>query len=163
MTVACIAIGSNLGDRAASLERAARLLAQTPGVRLVRRSRDYETPAEGGPPGQPDFLNGAVVVETDLPPGQLLAACQGIEAALGRPPPAERVPAGPRVIDLDILLYDDRVIHDEELTIPHPRMHLRRFVLEPLAEVAPAARHPLLDGTVVEMLSWLGRPGESTR
>jgi 2-amino-4-hydroxy-6-hydroxymethyldihydropteridine diphosphokinase len=158
MAHACVAIGSNLGDRESFLDRAVRLLECGAGVRVVARSRNYETipdppgPADGA---NPMFLNGAVVIETTLSPGELLKVMQGIETRLGRPPVAQRQPNQPRTIDLDLLLYDEQTIQQAGLIVPHPRMHLRRFVLEPLAEIAPAIRHPVLNVTVGELLSWL--------
>ena len=161
MAHACIAIGSNLGDRESFLDRAVGLLGQAGGVRAVARSRNYETVPE--PPGPADgpnplFLNGAAVIETTLSPGELLAVLQGIETQLGRPPAGQRPANQPRTIDLDLLLYDEQTIQQAGLIVPHPRMHLRRFVLEPLAEIAPEARHPVLDVTVRELLSWLNGP-----
>jgi 2-amino-4-hydroxy-6-hydroxymethyldihydropteridine diphosphokinase len=131
--VAFLGLGSNLGDRLAALQRAADLLAGEPGVTLTRSSRVWETDPVGGPP-QPDFLNAVVRAETDLEPAGLLAACQRVEAALGRVR-AERW--GPRTIDVDLLLYGARTIDTPDLTVPHPRMVERAFVLMPLLEVDP--------------------------
>jgi 2-amino-4-hydroxy-6-hydroxymethyldihydropteridine diphosphokinase len=99
---------------------------------------------------QPWFLNCAVEAETDLPALELLRALRGIEAQMGS---MKLVAKGPRLIDMDILLYADEVIDSPELQVPHPRMHLRRFVLEPLAEIGPQARHPILGMSAAEMLA----------
>jgi 2-amino-4-hydroxy-6-hydroxymethyldihydropteridine diphosphokinase len=139
--VAFLGLGSNLGDRHAALQRAADLLAGEPGVRLTRSSRVWETDPVGGPP-QPDFLNAVVRAETDLEPAGLLAACQRVEAALGRVR-AERW--GPRTIDVDVLLYGAKAIDTPDLTVPHPRMVERAFVLMPLLEIDP--NPPMPDGT----------------
>jgi 2-amino-4-hydroxy-6-hydroxymethyldihydropteridine diphosphokinase len=136
-----IAVGSNRGDRRAILDAAAELLAADGRVRIERRSRLIENPAVGGPPGQGDFLNGAWIVATALGPHQLLMRLLRIEAALGR---VRGEPDAPRTCDLDLLLAEDgRVLSGPVLTLPHPRMCDRAFVLEPLAEVAGAWRHPI--------------------
>ncbi len=128
---AYLGLGSNLGDRLANLARAARLLAGQPGVRVVRSSRVYETEPVGGP-AQPDYLNAVLEAETALRPRELLAACLGVEEAMGRVR-GERW--GPRVIDVDLLTYDDLEVDEPDLVLPHPRMHERGFVLIPLAEL----------------------------
>ncbi len=134
MTTRCfLGLGSNLGDRLANLGRAVELLAAEAGVRVVRSSRVYETEPVGGPE-QPPYLNAVIEVETDLGPRELLAACQRVEAALGRVR-AERW--GPRTIDVDVLTYGDARISEPGLEVPHPRMHERGFVLVPLAELDP--------------------------
>lgn len=153
MVRACIALGSNLGDRESLLDRAVELLAEIDGVRVVAVSSRHCTRPVGGPAGQGDYLNAAAVVETDLEPGQLLAAMQQIESDLGRSDADRRVHHGPRTIDLDLLLYEDLRLQSDELELPHPRMHERAFVLVPLAEIAPKARHPVLELTVEEMLA----------
>lgn len=132
-----LSLGSNLGDRRAML-RSALLALEREGLRIVRRSSLYET-APVGVTGQPPFLNQAVEVETDLAPEDLLAVCQRIEGALGR---VRRERWGPRTVDIDILLYDRRVVHTGSLQIPHPRLTTRRFALEPLLEIAPDAALP---------------------
>lgn len=149
---ACIGFGSNLGDRSATIRAAADELRAAPGVQSVRRSSMHETDPVGGPPGQPAYLNAAAVVETTLSPRELLDRLLEIERQLGR---QRRERWGPRTIDLDLLLYDDRVIDEPGLTVPHPRMHERRFVLEPLVEIAPDMIHPVLRATVRELFDRL--------
>ncbi len=146
---AYLSLGSNLGDRAANLREAIGRLRDLGEVTAV--SSLYETePVEFT--SQPWFLNCAVTLQTNLPPEQLLAAVLDIEQQMGR----QRIaPKGPRMIDLDILLLDNRVVDAPGLQIPHPAMHLRRFVLEPLAEIAPRARHPLFSKTAAELLAEL--------
>lgn len=152
MAVGLVALGSNLGDRAAALDRAVALLDSDDALRHVAVSRYHETPPIGGPAGQPPFLNAAVRLETSLSPHALLAHLQSIEAALGRQR-SQRWAA--RTLDLDLLLYDDVVLDSPELTLPHPRMAWRRFVLEPAAEVAADMRHPQIGWTVAELLAHL--------
>jgi 2-amino-4-hydroxy-6-hydroxymethyldihydropteridine diphosphokinase len=143
-----VSLGSNVGDRAAHIARALEELGKR-GVRVTRRSSLYETePVEFR--DQPWFFNLAVEAETDLRSAELLAAALEIERSLGR---ERRVPKGPRIIDIDILFYDDLVIHSPKLEIPHPRISARRFVLAPLAEIAPSLLHPLLKKTVAELLT----------
>ena len=149
---AYIALGGNLGDRRANLERAIELLRATPGVRVTKVSSFIETPAVGGPPGSPPFLNAAAELETTLSPRQLLDRLLSIEQTIGR---RRREKWGPRVIDLDLLLYGDETIAEPNLQVPHPLMHERRFVLEPLAEIAPQARHPILQRSIETLLATL--------
>ena len=142
-----LSIGSNLGGRERNLRDALGLLAG-PSLRILRVSSFYETEPRDVA-DQPWFLNAVVEAETDLFPKQLLARLQKIERQLGR----KRIrPKGPRTIDIDILLYGEAVIATDELTVPHPRMEERRFVLEPLAELGPDLRHPVTRRTVREML-----------
>jgi 2-amino-4-hydroxy-6-hydroxymethyldihydropteridine diphosphokinase len=140
MPTAYIGLGSNLGDRKRHLNEAVRQLARLPGSAVLKVSRFYETAPVGGPP-QGRFLNAALALETTLPPQELLAELQRIETALGR---RREVKWGPRTLDLDILLYDRLVLDSPSLKIPHPLMHERLFVLDPLAEIAPDAPHPVL-------------------
>ncbi len=150
---AYIGIGSSLGDRRDLIRRAIDALDALDAVAVVAQSKLYETKPVGadpvGRPPQPDYLNGAVAVETSLSPQQLMEGLFRIEHNLGR---ARKTPNAPRTIDLDLLLYGDRVIDEEALRVPHPRMHERWFVLKPLADVAPDARHPTLDLTIRQLL-----------
>ncbi|MDD4269265.1 MAG: 2-amino-4-hydroxy-6-hydroxymethyldihydropteridine diphosphokinase [Pirellulales bacterium] len=147
-----IALGSNQGDRTLLLNEAARRLASHRGVALRGRSRDHQTLPVGGPAGQGPFLNAAVLVETSLPPRELLAALLQIERDLGRRRAGRW---GPRTIDLDLLLYGREMIRGGDLEVPHPRMAWRRFVLEPAAEVAPDMIHPAIGWTIRQLLEHL--------
>ena len=148
MKTVYIALGSNLGDRVENLLLARERIV-SPHVRLPRASSIYET-APREIVDQPWFLNQVVIAETTLFPRQLLARLLRIEQEMGR---QRTVAKGPRVIDLDILLFGDAVIHTAGLEIPHPRIAERRFVLEPLAELAPTLRPPRSSHTVQEMLA----------
>jgi len=147
-----IGIGSNEGDRRATIERAVALLRLRSGIEVRAVSSLAETDPVGGPPGQGRFLNAAAELATALEPEALLDVLQGIEHQLGR---RRTVRWGPRTLDLDVLLWDDRVIANGRLRVPHPRLRERRFVLEPLAEIAPGAVDPVTGRTVDELLSEL--------
>ena len=148
-SVALIGLGSNLGDRRTTLEFAIAALGATPGIRVQRVSPFRETEPVGGPPGQGSYLNAAAMLETTLDPMELLQVLQAIEGQAGR---VRTVHWGPRTLDLDLLLFDDRIIETTELMVPHPRLAERRFVLEPLAEIAPDALEPRTGHTVSELL-----------
>lgn len=132
---AYLGLGSNLGDRLANLRGVVERLSER-GIHPVRSSRVYETEPVGGPP-QPPYLNAVIEVETDLQPRELLAAAHEVEAALGR---VRDERWGPRTADVDILTFDDVVVDEPDLRIPHPRAHERAFVLVPLLELEPAPR-----------------------
>ncbi len=148
MPIAYIGIGSNLGDREENCLNAIRLLSGRR-ITLRKQSSMYET-EPWGVEDQPRFINMTIEVETDKTPAELLHFLKGIEKEIGR---TETAKWGPRVIDLDILFYDDVVTDEPGLQIPHPRMREREFVLKPLAEIAPDKAHPVLKKTVREMLS----------
>jgi 2-amino-4-hydroxy-6-hydroxymethyldihydropteridine diphosphokinase len=151
-----LSLGSNIGDREAQL-RAAQVRLSTIG-RVIATSSFYETePVEFTQ--QPWFLNCAVAVETDTTPEQLMSAILRIEEEMGRRRVQKK---GPRSIDIDILLFADAIMESNELTIPHPAMHQRRFVLEPLAEIAPQALHPVFKKTIRELLDRLPQ-GQAVR
>ena len=145
-----IGIGSNLGDRRANLAEAIERTGQLPGTRVVRASSLYESEPLGD--AKTWFVNGAIELDTELAPEALLKKLQAIEEAMGR----KRVKGkrwGSRIIDLDILLYDQDVIEKRALKIPHPELHKRRFVLLPLAELAPHVVHPQLGQSISTLLA----------
>jgi 2-amino-4-hydroxy-6-hydroxymethyldihydropteridine diphosphokinase len=143
-----VGLGANLGDPERTLAAAAEEISRIPGVALHGRSSLYATAPVG--PSQPEFRNAVISLLTGLDPPAVLAALLDIERGHGRLR-AERW--GPRVLDLDILLWGDRVVDEPGLHVPHPELHRRRFALEPLAELDPGARHPVLQKTVAELLA----------
>jgi 2-amino-4-hydroxy-6-hydroxymethyldihydropteridine diphosphokinase len=144
---AWISLGSNLGDRGSNLRDALRALAAAPGVAVVAVSSFHETEPLGPPQGR--YLNAAAGLRTSLQPRELLELLQAIEARAGR----ERGPVrwSPRTLDLDLLFYDDARLDELDLVVPHPHLHERGFVLEPLRELAPDLVHPQLGATVTEL------------
>jgi len=146
--IAYLGLGSNVGDREEYIEQAIFLLSKTPGIKVIKKSSNYETEPEGGQSDQPQFLNAAVEVQTTLDPYKLLGIVQDTENALGR---EREVEWGPRTIDIDILLYDNQVISDDKLQVPHPLLHERVFVLQPLSEIGPKTVHPMLEKTIAEL------------
>ncbi len=145
---AYVALGGNLGDPGAAFDAALDLLREIPGVRVARVSTRRRTSPVGGPP-QPDYLNAVAEVITQLAPEDLLRALTGIENRLGR---ERTVRWGPSTLDLDLLLMEDLRRSGPGLLLPHPRMAERRFVLEPMCELAPEAVHPVLDRTMSELV-----------
>ncbi|MEW6251578.1 MAG: 2-amino-4-hydroxy-6-hydroxymethyldihydropteridine diphosphokinase [Planctomycetota bacterium] len=158
-----IALGSNLGDRAGHIYAALRELAEPGDVRVVACSSLHETEPIGGPPGQPPYLNAVAELATHLEPRALLLRMQAIEGRHGR---ERTVPNGPRTLDLDLLLHGDRVLAEPDLTVPHPRMWQRAFVMEPLAEVCGPDRLVPVLGRMAQSRAafppWAGPAGRTT-
>ncbi len=149
MPITCyIGLGGNLGDRQANLDQALEALQEHDRIDVQQVSSYFETDPEGGPADAPLFLNAVAEIQTDLGPRELLQALLDIERGLGR---VRREKNDPRTIDLDLLLYGDLVVNESGLTIPHPRMHERGFVLEPMAEIAPHVVHPVVGQTMQEL------------
>ena len=153
MTRVYLALGSNLGDRQQYLHRAIARLRGVQGVTVLRVSACYETTPVGGPPGSGAYLNAVAEAETSLEPEVLLRAILEIEESLGR---VRTVLNAPRTIDLDLILYGDLVRQGPDPVVPHPRMHERRFVLQPLADLTPDVVHPVIKKTVQALLDGLG-------
>ena len=142
-----VGLGSNVGNRERNLFYAYDRIVTIKGVKPIKLSRFYETAPVGGPI-QPMFLNAVLSIKTAISPFRLLEHCQRIETLMGR---VRRVKWGPRTIDIDILLYGDKIINRDDLEIPHPLIHTRLFVLEPLVEIDPNVVHPLLKKTVLQL------------
>ena len=157
MTISYIGLGSNLGNREMMLIRSMEYLNQVPNINITNRSSFYETKPVGGPP-QGDFINAAIEVETQLSPINLLVKLQEIEVRLRR---KRVIKDGPRTIDLDILLFDDIIINTSRLNIPHPLMHKRMFVLEPLTEIAPQLKHPVSEKSIIQLREILRNTGST--
>jgi 2-amino-4-hydroxy-6-hydroxymethyldihydropteridine diphosphokinase len=147
---AYVGLGSNLGDRGAHLLLGLSALSRLPKTHLLRLSPVYETDPVGPP--QPPYLNMVAELETELSPKGLLAEMLRVEKALGR---ERRERWGPRTLDLDLLLYGDLVLEEAGLSVPHPRLHERAFVLVPLLDLLPEGRHPLLGQSFAELLASL--------
>ncbi len=147
-----LGIGSNLGNRRRNVEKSLCLLEAEKEIRIKKKSSLYLTKPVGGPK-QRDFINSVVLIETTLAVKALLKVLKSIENKLGRKKDIQRW--GPRIIDLDILVYEQLVFRSIQLTVPHPLMHERAFVLEPFVEIAPEFKHPLLKKTVGELLAEL--------
>ena len=150
---AYLAIGSNLGDRGRACYSAVSALSTHPEIKLLKVSELIETAPVGLPERSSPFLNGAVAIETTLAAKALMQECIAIEEKLGRHRTGRWES---RSIDIDLLLYGDKIISGDDLIVPHPLMHQRRFVLEPLAEIAPDVCHPMTQMTVRGMLDMLG-------
>ena len=147
---AFLGFGGNIGDSIGYFRHARQQLAADPHISVTGASPLYRTAAIGGPADQPDYLNAVVDITTSLTPHQLLQFCQQIENNAGR---TREIHWGPRTLDIDLLLFDDLVIDDPVLSLPHPRLHERHFVLQPLNDLAPQLHHPLLAKTMANILA----------
>ena len=158
LSTAYIAIGSNLGDKHQNCIRGIDLLAQMPEIEVIDRARFYRT-APVDYTDQDWFVNTAVRIETSLAPADLLTRVKQVEREAGRDKSGIRF--GPRVLDLDIIFYEDLVLRTASLEIPHPRMHKRRFVLRPICDIDPTAMHPILKMPVKSLLAAIDDPDQN--
>ena len=149
---AYVGLGSNLGNREANLRRALAMLVESPGLEVRKISSFLDNPSQGGPEGAPDYLNAVVEAQTTLAASALMKRLLEIEQQMGR---TRREKWEPREIDLDLLLYGSTIVSKDDLIVPHPMMHDRRFVLQPLAEIAPNAIHPAMNISIKDLLGTL--------
>ena len=149
---AFLGLGGNLADPLYQFRRAREQLADHPDIELRSSSPLYRTPPVGGPQGQPDYLNAVLEVGTELSPEELLQLCQRLETHAGR---TRELHWGPRTLDIDLLFFADLTCSEKRLTLPHPRLHQRHFVLLPLNDLAPQLQHPLLEKSVAQLLTAL--------
>lgn len=159
MPVIYLGAGSNLGNRHKNLQKALSLLKDSPGISDFELSKLYETSPVGFLE-QDDFLNGVARAHTNLLPRQVLNLCQDVERQLRR---ERKVRFGPRNIDVDLLFYDNRVINEDDLVVPHPRAHFRLFVLKPMCDLAPDFVHPVLQKSMTQLLTEFSDTKQSVR
>lgn len=148
--IAYLGLGSNLGDSLSLMRRARQAVQQSPGIQRTAASALYRTAPVGGPPDQPDYLNGVIEIVTSLDPDTLLLCCQAIETLYGR---ERQTRWAARTLDIDLLLYEEQIIDSDTLQLPHPRMAERGFVLRPLCDLAPDLVHPQLGRSMADLLA----------
>ena len=153
MSRAFLGFGGNIGDPVQYFRQARHQLASHSQIRVQAGSPLYRTPPVGGPSGQPDYINAVLALETSLTAQSLLEFCQQLELDCGR---TRSVHWGPRTLDIDLLLYSDKVCDSDFLTLPHPRLHQRHFVLLPLCDLAPDLIHPVFQHSIARILATLG-------